>query len=476
MSVESPPTYTTSIFNQSNFNTTDGGLDTAYLNAHYLKYPTAQTGLETIANLATTNDATINGLTIGKGSGTGTDNTALGNGALKLATTASQNTAVGHEALYNTTTNGTQTAVGFHALRNATGSNNLAIGYRALRGTAGTNTGTYNVAIGEDSLLAITFGSYNTALGYRALYANATGDNNIAIGYGSLIANTGGGNNVAVGNNALSKLTVQSNSVGVGTNALFANTGSNNTAIGDAVLYGQVGSSTGSSNTGVGSGALSSITTGANNVAVGRNAGTSGTAITTGSNNTFVGYQAQADGNGYSNSTALGSGAVITASNQVVLGTTNETVVIPRITRFLSPPVYSRTNTTTQSIGNTSDVLVLFPSLVSGSSTYTGLTYSAGTFTNSNSYSIAVSITATLIFAVNTTGGRVAYILPSGLPRQGIVYTNATATYETCINISANFIMTAGSTFGVYVFQSSGGALNLTFTATAYSTVSIMVL
>lgn len=68
MSTESPPTYTTSIFNQANFNTSAGGLDTAYLNAHYLRYPVAQTGTETIANLATTNDATINGLTVGKGS------------------------------------------------------------------------------------------------------------------------------------------------------------------------------------------------------------------------------------------------------------------------------------------------------------------------------------------------------------------------------------------------------------------------
>ena len=144
MSEESPPTYTTPIFNQAYFGTTDGGLDTAYLNSHYLRYPTAQTGLETIANLATTNDATINGLTVGKGKNSiatntavgisalaantsGIENTAIGDGALESATTAAQNTAVGHEALYATTTSGTSTAVGFHALRNATGTNNLGL-------------------------------------------------------------------------------------------------------------------------------------------------------------------------------------------------------------------------------------------------------------------------------------------------------------------------------------------------------------
>ena len=334
MSEESPPTYTTPIFNQAYFNTSAEDIDTAYLNSNYLRYPIAQTGLETIANLATTNDATINGLTVGTGSGSGIENTAIGESALASATTAAQNTAVGHEALYATTNNGTQTAVGFHALRNATGSNNLAIGYRALKGSVGTNIGAYNCAIGEDALKDLTTGFYNTAIGYRALYVNTIGVSNIAIGYKSLGSNLNGDFNIAIGNNALTNLTNQQNSIAIGYAALLANTGSDNIGIGSGALSGTVGSSTGGYNTAVGSGSLDLLTTGTNNVALGYQAGYAGTPITTGSNNTFIGYQAQANANNYSNSTALGAGAIITASNQVVLGTTTERVIIPNQINF----------------------------------------------------------------------------------------------------------------------------------------------
>lgn len=357
MSEETPPTYTTSIFNQANFNTSAGGLDTAYLNSHYLKYPTAQSGTETIPNLATTNDATINTLTIGTGSGTGISNTALGGNALESATTASYNTAVGHEALYATTTNGSQTAVGFHAARNSTGSNNLAIGYRALRGTAGTNSGNYNVAIGEDSLLAITTAQYNTALGYKALSATTTGNYNVAIGYNSLLVNVGGLNNTAVGGVCLS-----------------ANSGASN-------------------NTAVGAGALQSTTSGGNNTALGYQAGFAGTANTTGTNNTYIGHQAQANGSGYSNSTALGSGAVITASNQVVLGTSNETVVIPNQIN------YSYTSNPTLSVGS---IGYNYQYSFSTASLATGATRTLVSFTNTpvGIYFCFVNLT---VFDVNAT-------------------------------------------------------------------------
>ena len=50
-----------------------------------------------------------------------------------------------------------------------------------------------------------------------------------------------------------------------------------------------------------------------------------------GENNTFIGRQADVDSsaNTYDSSTAIGYGATIDASNQIMLGTTNETVVVP---------------------------------------------------------------------------------------------------------------------------------------------------
>ncbi len=89
-----------------------------------------------------------------------------------------------------------------------------------------------------------------------------------------------------------------------------------------------------STNTAFGVTALTSNTTGTSNTAIGYQAGYAGTANTTGTNNTYIGYQAQANANNYTKSTALGSGATITASNQVVLGTSTETVVIPNQINF----------------------------------------------------------------------------------------------------------------------------------------------
>lgn len=101
-----------------------------------------------------------------------------------------------------------------------------------------------------------------------------------------------------------------------------------------------------STNTVFGYQALTSNTTGSNNVALGYQAGQAGTANTTGSNNTYIGYQAQANAINYSNSTALGRGATITASNQIVLGTTTEKVIIPNQIN------YSYTSNPTLSVGS----------------------------------------------------------------------------------------------------------------------------
>jgi len=240
MSEETPPTYTTSIFNQSNFGTTDGEIDTAYLNSNYLRYPIAQTGLETIANLATTtqtattltattltatNDATINGLTVGKGGGSLVNNTALGVSAL----------------------------------------------------SSNVNPGFFHVAIGYEALKLNSFATSNTAVGYAALSKTTTGGFNTAFGVNTLLNNVTSLNNTAIGAEALN------------------------------------------------------LTTGGSNTALGYQAGR---AQTSGTNNTYIGALAQANANTYTNSTALGYNATITASNQVVLGTNTETVVIPNQINF----------------------------------------------------------------------------------------------------------------------------------------------
>jgi hypothetical protein len=164
----------------------------------------------------------------------------------------------------------------------------------------GTTNPTKMLTVAGDALInGLTVGkgagsvSTNTAVGASALNANtATGLYNTAVGFSSLQSNTTGSTNTSFGINALNLNTVSNN----------------NTAVGGSALQN---------------------TTGANNTAIGASAGNTGTANTIGSNNTYLGYNTGSNANNYSNSTAIGSNATITASNQIVLGTAAEKVYMP---------------------------------------------------------------------------------------------------------------------------------------------------
>jgi len=99
--------------------------------------------LTTIAN-----DATISGLTVGKGGGAVASNTTFGASALAS---------------------------------NSTGTNNTAIGNSAMLATTGSN----NVGIGDNVLRLNSSGGTNVAVGNQALYSNTTASNNTAVGYQS---------------------------------------------------------------------------------------------------------------------------------------------------------------------------------------------------------------------------------------------------------------------------------------------------
>jgi hypothetical protein len=75
------------------------------------------------------------------------------------------NTWIGYQAGYFCTSGGANTALGYQAYANASNA-----------------TGSYNTAIGMDSLRANTTGSYNNALGYQAGYSTTTGTSNTYIG------------------------------------------------------------------------------------------------------------------------------------------------------------------------------------------------------------------------------------------------------------------------------------------------------
>jgi len=254
-------------------------------------------------NLTVTDDATINGLTVGKGSGNVATNTALGSDALYSNTTGSNSTAVGYQALYDNTTGDNNTAIGTFALSNNTvGDRNVAVGYNSLFNC--------NPLSNTDM--------YNTAVGYATMYSNTTGIENTALGNSALYFNTTGANNTAIGNRALQNNTTPSNLTAVGYQALYANTtGLRNEAYGYSALR---SNTTGSDNFAAGYEALYDNTTGMANVAIGRNT----LANSNSDYNTAVGFNCMLNLTSGSNNVALGINAgnlLTTGSQNITLGT-----------------------------------------------------------------------------------------------------------------------------------------------------------
>ena len=274
--------------------------------------------------LTLANDASISGLTVGKGGGAVATNTVIGASAGGVNTTGSQNAFFGgNSGLANTTGQDNQ-FIGYYAGRgNTTGNysvaigtlalgsasnnsgNNIGIGYYALS----VNTGGNNTAIGSQALQANTTASNNTAVGYQAGYS-ATGGLITAVGYKSGFSTTSGNPNLFLGYQAgYSNTTGSSNSIVGSSNTFYYNTtGSNNTAFGDSALY---NNTTASNNTAVGYQAAYSQSTsslGGFGVYIGASAGYS----STGFGNTFVG------GNG---ATGFGAGYSMTSgANNSIFG------------------------------------------------------------------------------------------------------------------------------------------------------------
>ena len=305
--------------------------------------------------LTVANDASISGLTVGKGGGSVASSMAVGYQALNSNTTGSNGLAIGYQALYSNTTYRYNHAVGYQAGYNANGGEfNNFFGWNAGYGTAGsftggsncgfglqacsslssgtknigfgnytlnsTTTGSYNVAIGDSALYSNTTASGATALGYQAGYSNTTsggqvfigyqagksttGNANAFVGYQAGFSNTTGVSNVGLGYTALYTNSAGSNNVAIGQQALYTSTGDSNVAVGYQAMF---SNTSGGNSIAIGQAALYSQTTGpTNNIGIGLIAGyaitsgqsnliighTAGNVITTGNNNVCLGYAA----------------------------------------------------------------------------------------------------------------------------------------------------------------------------------------
>ncbi|MBD3581887.1 beta strand repeat-containing protein [Flavobacterium selenitireducens] len=191
--------------------------------------------------------------------GGGSNNTAIGRHALHN-NTAGGNTAIGQQALLGNTTAANNTAVGSDALRISTGAANTAVGFMAgdehgnganntyigsESGRFNTGAATHNAFLGWQSGYRSS-GSYNTAIGSNTLKGNGASTNNVAVGYNALTAGQTASNNTAIGYGTLAANTVGTGNVALGYNAGASETGSNklyidnsNSNASNALIYGE---------------------------------------------------------------------------------------------------------------------------------------------------------------------------------------------------------------------------------------------
>ena len=245
--------------------------------------------------------ASVDGMTVGRGGGEVSTNTAVGASALAATATGGANTVLGAYGLYV----------------NTSGASNTSIGYNVLQANT---SGSFNVAVGRDSLQANTTASNNTAVGYQAGYANTTGARNTFIGY------LAGYTSAVVSANAYNTF------VGAGAGQ-YTTTGAQNTFIGDTA--GQY--TTGGLNTFIGQSSGFAITTGTKNSILGMFPGNQGGLdIRTASNNIVLSdgdgtpqiYYTNADNTWkipqlYNNTSGSSANVVVLASGTIARSTSS---------------------------------------------------------------------------------------------------------------------------------------------------------
>lgn len=280
------PTY--SFYNNADLGMYRSAADTlAWATGATNRMTLSSTGLAVTGTLTSTLDATIYGVTVGRGGGAVSTNTAVGASAGYSNTTGTYNVFLGSLAGYGNTTANANTAIGYQAsYTNSTGANNSSFGAAALYFNT---TGGNNTAIGEEALKANTTASNNTAVGYQAGYTNTTGAQNTDVGMKAGYLGT-----------------VRTYTTSMGYFAGYSSNGTANTYIGYASGPNNGTASVENYNTGIGAQALNGTTTASNNTAVGYQAGYN---RTTGAQNTFIGTSSGFTGTTAAGNTFVGYGA-----------------------------------------------------------------------------------------------------------------------------------------------------------------------
>lgn len=99
---------------------------------------------------------------------------------------------------------------------------NTSFGYNSLVVIPGASSNTYNTVFGGSSMSSLSLtGSYNTAIGGQTLFFNTSGSNNNTLGYRALLNNLTGSNNIAIGNDAMISNTLGFDNVAIGQGAMY---------------------------------------------------------------------------------------------------------------------------------------------------------------------------------------------------------------------------------------------------------------
>jgi len=174
-------------------------------------------------------DLTVYGLTVGRGAGAVSTNTAFGVSALQGITSGASNVAIGYQAGY-TTQNGTVVAVGYRAAYSTTSGTSIAIGSNAVYANTTQND---IIGIGPSALQLATGASSSIAIGTNASNNASAGTNNVVIGnsagqsatgsnavmIGGYAGNAGFGNNcVFIGPSSTAAATSDTSEIILGTN------------------------------------------------------------------------------------------------------------------------------------------------------------------------------------------------------------------------------------------------------------------
>jgi hypothetical protein len=118
------------------------------------------------------------------------------------------------------------------------------------------------------------------------------------------------------------------------------------------------------------------------------------------------------------------------------------------------------TRTTNQSIANNTNVVVTYGS-VTNSNYVTGV---AGTGLFTVQETGIYCITIGLVFATNVTGDRATWIQIDGVQQVESISQFAATAVGATTRMTSSYVysINAGQTIEIYVYQNSGGALNLT--------------